>query len=253
MEFNAMNAGSDNPVGNESPTVDSASETVSQPAAAFPDEPFACPSCGQLLAASCRICPSCKEAVDPKDIARPDVVIPIATQVIPLPVKEYARFSWGIFFVTLGIWLVVALIAQRTLGYEKGQLVLGGLVILSSLWVLRDAREKNIPKPIRWSLGSLLLWILIFPWYLARRRTPNAPCPFIEGKGGRVARTLLLILFVFFLLSALMLLLRGPHASPGGKNPAPKGTEMPAGKIAALTHSIAVQQSARAPSEASQT
>jgi len=238
----------------QSPVAESTSAADALAVIGFPDEPFACPHCGQMLASACRICPSCKEAVDPKEIARPAVVIPIAEPVVPLPVKEFARFSWSIFFATLGIWFAVALITERFLGYEKGQWALGGLVVLSSLWVLRDARMKNIPKPLRWSLGSLLLWILIFPWYLARRRTPNGPCPFIEGEGGRVARTLLFILLVFVLLSALMLLLKGPaHPSRGGETPAPKGAEMPAGKIAALTNSMAVQSSGKAPSEASQT
>ena len=229
-------------------------ETGSRPAAAFPDEPFACPNCGQMLASECRICPSCKQAIDPNDIERPHVVIPIAEQVIALPVQEYARFSWGIFLATLGIWLTVAMITERFLGYQKGQWVLGGLVLLSSLWVLRDARAKNIPKPFRWSLGAMLLWILIFPWYLARRRTPSAECPTIEGEGGRVARTLLFVLLFFILLSALMMLLKGPSkTSPGGNKPATKGTQMPGGKIAALINATAVQASARAPSEASQT
>ncbi len=248
-----MNAGSNNPGGEESLMVESPNETNSRPAAAFPDEPFACPHCGQLLAPSCRTCPSCRQAIDPNEIARPDVVIPIAEQVIPLPSKEYARFSWGIFFATLGIWLVVAFVAEGLLGYEKSQFLLGGLVVLSSLWVLRDARKNNIPKAFRWSIGSLLLWILIFPWYLARRRTPKAACPLIEGEGRHV-RTLLFILLVFFLLMSLMLLLKGPpHPSSGGGKPATKGIDMPAGKIAALTNFKAAQRSARAPSEASQT
>lgn len=225
-----------------------------QPAATFPNEPFACPNCGQLLAPSVRVCPSCKQDVNLSEIVRPDVTIVIAEQVIPLPAQEYARFSWGIFFTTLGIWLVVAALAESLLGPATGQFVLLGLVVLSSAWVFRDAREKNIPTPIRWSLGSLLLWMVIFPWYLARRRTPKAPCPFIEGEGGRVARTLLVILLVFFLLSALMLLLKGPKkSSPGGKTPDTHGTSASGGKIATLTTSIPVQLPASAPSEASQT
>lgn len=230
---------------------DSPGETSIPPAAAFPDEPFPCPHCGQMLAPSCRVCPSCRMAIDPKDIVSPDVVVPVVTEAAPLPAREYARFSWSIFFATLGIWLVVALIAEKFLGYQGGQLALGGLVILSSVWVLHDAREKNIPKRLRWSLGSFLLWIIIFPWYLSRRRTPSAECPFIEGEGGRVARTLLFILLVFFLLSALMLLLRGPaNPSSRGKKPATQGTQVPGGKIAAVTNGV--HALARAPSEASQ-
>jgi hypothetical protein len=229
-------------------------ESGSGLAAAFPDEPFACPHCGQLLAPSCRVCPSCREAIDPNDIARPQVVVPVAEQVIPLPAKEYARFSWGIFFATLGIWLVAALFAERSLGYEKGQLLLGGLVILSSVWVLHDAREKKIPKPLRWSLGSFLLWMIVFPWYLSRRKTPDATCPLIEGEGGRVARTLLFILLVLFLFSALMMFLKGPsNSSSGGEKPATKGVQATGGKIAAVRNSMAVQAPASAPSEASHT
>ena len=178
----------------------------------------------------------------------------LAEQVVPLLVKEYARFSWSIFFAALGIWLVAAAIAESLLGPVTSQVVLFSLVALSSVWVYRDAREKNIPTPMRWSLGSLLLWMIIFPWYLARRRTPKAPCPFIEGEGGRVARTLLVILLVFFLLSALMMLLKGPKkSSPGGNTPGTHGTPAPGGKIATLTNSIPVQAPASAPSEASQT
>lgn len=229
-------------------------KTSTRSAAAFPDEPFACPHCGQMLAPSCRICPSCRQAIDPNDIVRPHVTIPIAEQVIPLPTKEYARFSWGIFFMTLGAWFVVAFMTEGLLGYEKSQIALAGLVVVSSVWVLHDAREKNIPKPFRWSIGSLLLWILVFPWYLARRRTPKAPCPLIEGEGGRVARTLLFILFVVFVLYAVMMLIRGPvHHPPGTKETAPKSKKMPAGKIAGLTNPIATQRPAKAPSEASQT
>ena len=226
-----------------------------QQAATFPDEPFACPHCGQMLAPSCRVCPSCRETIDPNDIVRPEIVIPIAEQVVPLPVaEEYARFSWSIFFATFGVWLVVGLITESLLGPEKGRYVLGALVVLSSLWVYRDAREKNIPKPFRWGLGSILLWILIFPWYLARRRTPKAACPFIEGEGGRVMRSLLFILLVFFLLSLLMLLFKVPRKpSSGGKAPDTHGIATPSGKIAALTNSVAVQPTSNGPSTPSQT
>ncbi len=227
-------------------------ESSLQPVVAFPEEPFACPHCGQMLAASVRVCPSCRAVIDPKDIVRPPVVVPVAEQVVPVPVHEYARFSWSIFFTALGTWLAVGLITEALLGPEKGQWVLGGLVVLSSVWVYRDAREKNIPKPFRWSLGSFLLWIIVFPWYLARRRTPNAECPFIEGEGSRVARTLLFILLIFFLLSALMLLIRG-LSKPSSTTPGTNGVAAPAGKIAALTNSVIVQSPARAPSEASQT
>ena len=228
-------------------------ETGARTTATFPDEPFACPHCGQLLAPSCRICPSCREAIDPNDIARPEIVIPIASQVVPLPVEEYARFSWNLFFTTLGIWLVVGLITESLLGPEISQFALGGLVVLSSVWVYRDAQGKHIPKPFRWGLGAFLLWIIVFPWYLARRRTPKAACPFIEGEGGRVARTLLFVLLIIIVLSALMMFLKGPSkSSPGGPKPGTNGASVPGGKIASTARPTTDQALAGTPPEAPQ-
>lgn len=252
MEHETMNASSNNPGGEESSMVEAPNETNSQPANSFPDEPFACPHCGQMLAPSCRTCPSCRQTIDLNEIVRPDVVIPIAEQIIPLPTKEHARFSWGIFFATLGTWFIVALVAEALLGYEKSQFALGGLVVLSSAWVYQDARKNNIPKALRWSLGSLLLWIVFFPWYLARRRTPKAACPFIEGESRHI-RTLIIVLLFFFLLMSLMLLLKGPtHSSPSGEKPATQGIDTPTGKIAALTTTNAVHREAGPPSSLSQ-
>jgi hypothetical protein len=210
MEREALNMSSGDSKGEESFMVESPSPEGTPSLTGFPDEPFACPHCGQLLAPSVRVCASCKQPIDPNQIERPAISIPIAEQTVPLPQKEPARFSWSIFFGVLVSWLVVVGVFEQLLGPQKSQFVLGGVVIGSSLWVLYDAQKKGIPKGLRWSLGSLLLWILIFPWYLSRRRTPEAPCPFIEGASGRVARTLLFFLFVLFLLSAVMLLIKGP-------------------------------------------
>jgi hypothetical protein len=210
MEREALNTSSENAKEEASYMVESPTPGGTSSATGFPDEPFVCPHCGQLLAPSVRVCASCKQAIDPSQIERPAVTITIAEQVVPLPQKEEARFSWSIFLGVLATWLVVAVVFERLLGPQKSQFVLGGVVIGSSLWVLYDAQKRGIPKGLRWSLGSLLLWILIFPWYLARRRTPKASCVFIEGDSRRVARTLLFILLFFLLLSAVMFLIKGP-------------------------------------------
>ena len=205
-----MSASLENSKGEESYMAELPSPGGAPLATGFPDEPFACPHCGQMLAPSVRVCASCKQPIDPSAIERPAISIPIAELTVPLPPKEQARFSWSIFFGVLASWFLVAVTFAGLLGYQKSQFVLGGVVIGSSLWVLYDANKQGIPKGLRWSLGSLLLWILVFPWYLSRRRTPKAPCAFIEGEAGRFARTLLFVLLAFVLLSALMLLIKGP-------------------------------------------
>jgi hypothetical protein len=177
------------------------------------DEPFACPACGQMLAPTCRVCVACKQPVDPALIRKPRVSVqgpePAPPQEPP-PTIEPARFSWMIFLSVLAAWLLAAAVTQRLLGVEISQFVLGGVVILSSVWVFYDAQRKGVAKPLRWGIGVILLWILVFPWYLARRRTPQAPCPFIEGEAGPLARALLFALIVFFLLGIAIMLFKGP-------------------------------------------
>ncbi len=177
------------------------------PEARLPREPFACPHCGQMLAPNCRVCVACKTPIDPEQIARlqrPAIVAPpeiaVAARLEP-PV----RFPGRVFLVFFGIWIIVVSIVLRLLGPLKGQLVLGGVQVLTSGWVFYDAHERGLPKPLRWGLGSLLLWLFIFPWYLVRRARPAAPCPFVEGAAGPLTRALFIILLVVFFI----LLLRG--------------------------------------------
>lgn len=182
--------------------------------AGFPEEAFPCPYCGQMLAASCRVCVACKKPIDPHHIFRPQA-LPVEPHTLSEPEPAHApvqpaRFSWGIFFAVLGAWFLVALVSQKSLGYEKGQFVLAGIVLLSSLWTFRDAQQKGIPKPFRWGFGCLLLWVIVFPWYLSRRRTPSAPCPFVEAEAGPGVRALLVLFVVLFLLAVVFNVLKGP-------------------------------------------
>ena len=157
----------------------------------FPTEPFPCPVCGQLLSPSCRVCVACKHAIDPAEIRKPRVLPVVGEPARQEP--EPVRFPWRIFLIVFALWVVGASLVQRYMDPQKGQLVLGGVQILSSFWVLYDALEKRLPKPHRWILGALLLWPIIFPWYLARRKAPRQPCPFVEAQ---VRPTTLAALFI---------------------------------------------------------
>jgi hypothetical protein len=109
--------------------------------------------------------------------------------------------------VLLG-WLLLAGLAERVLGPLRSQFLLGGVVILSSAWVFYDAHNKLVPKPYRWGVGSLLLWIVIFPWYLARRRDPIAPCRYVEAEFRGLTRLLLLVLIIVVLLGFVVMVLQ---------------------------------------------
>jgi hypothetical protein len=51
-------------------------------------------------------------------------------------------------------------------------------------------------------MGTLLLWPIIFPWYLARRSSPSQPCPFIEARVSPIKLAVLFILLavLFYLI-----------------------------------------------------
>ena len=158
----------------------------------LPAEPFPCPACGQLLAPSCRVCVACKHVIDSAEIRKPTVLPEVGE-----PARretEPVRFSWRIFLIVFAIWVVGASLVQRYMDPLKGQLALGGVQILCSFWVIYDALERRLPKPLRWGVGTLLLWPIIFPWYLARRKQPGQPCPFIEAPVSPMKRAALFIL-----------------------------------------------------------
>ncbi len=180
--------------------------------AEIPDEPFPCPHCGQMLAPTVRICVSCKQPIDPAQIRKSEPLTAPLRRQPSLPTRAQASFSWRIFLGVLAAWFLAATVALALLGSEKAQLVMGGAVMVSSAWVFFDAQSRGVPRPLRWGLGSLLLWVLVFPWYLARRRTPQAPCPFIEAEASPIARALLFVLIMFFVLSAVLILFKGPPA-----------------------------------------
>ena len=165
----------------------------------FPSEPFPCPACGQLLAPSCRVCVACKHAIDPAEIRKPGVF-----RAVEIPARrelEPVRFSWRTFLIVFAIWVVGVTLVQRSMSPLKAQLVLGGVPILCSLWVLFDALQKGLPRPLRWGMGTLLLWPIIFPWYLARRTHPEQPCPFIEARvNPRTLAVLFILLAILFYL-----------------------------------------------------
>jgi hypothetical protein len=232
--FNQQKAGQD--AGSPKPEA----PTVDNPAAVaeFPSEPFPCPACGQLLAPSCRICVACKHPINPAEIARPrEAVLPAArassTEARPVAV----RYPWPIFFIVLGSAFLLGLlysaaITSGLLNEDQARMSLQGAPILAGVWVFFDALRRRIPRPLRWAVGTMLLLIVIFPWYLARRRTPQSSVPFVEAEVGPVARFLLFVLLFFFLASLIFYIVKGPP--PGTTPPSPPKIQRTGGSTASL-------------------
>ncbi len=157
----------------------------------FPAEPFPCPACGQLLAPSCRVCVACKHPIDPTEIHKPRIL-----QVVGEPARTLAavRFPWRLFLLFFWALMVAGIVSGLLIGPSKTQLMVEALQLLSAIWVSFDAYAKRVPKPLRWGLASMFpTWLIILPWYLVRRRRPEAPCPFVEGYVSPARRVMLLV------------------------------------------------------------
>jgi len=191
----------------ESPKPEVSATEKPYPEEQLPGEPFPCPACGQLLAPSCRVCVACHHSIDLSEIRKPEA--PAAVETTARRELEPVRFSWRSFIRVFLIWVVGATLVQRFMPPLRAQLVLGGVQILCSLWVLFDALEKHLPRPLRWGMGTLLLWPIIFPWYLARRNYPKRPCPFIEA---RVKPTTMAALFILLAVLVYVMLKYAPPA-----------------------------------------
>jgi hypothetical protein len=157
-----------------------------------------------MLAPSCRVCVACQQAVEPPEIVAPQPVpLPTEGVVAGAPATpERVRYPWAIFLLILAVSLAGVSLVQILTTPLKGQLVVAGVQVLSSVWVFYDAQSKGVPKALRWGLGTLLLWLLIFPWYLGRRSKPAARCPFVEGPVGPLTRALLVLLLVVLFILA---------------------------------------------------
>jgi len=176
--------------------------------ASFPSEPFACPNCAQMLGADVRVCVACHQPIDPARIqALPQ---PVFSQPTFVPkAQPLVRFPWGVFLAFLLLGCVVMLEGAVALGPQKAMLLIAGIQVVSSIWVFYDARQKGVPKPFYWCVGSLFFWLPIFSWYLVRRRQLGAACPLIEASPWMFLRTLAVILAVTLVLTILLNLLLG--------------------------------------------
>jgi hypothetical protein len=194
-----------NPYTTNAETADSSTSV-----AEFPSEPYQCPACGQLLAPSCRVCVACKHTIDPADIARPREAVLAEHTPVPNPRPESVRYPWRIFFAVLGVSFLLALIFEGLWGEQKAQLAMGGAQSLAGIWVFFDALRQRVPRPFRWAMGTMLLPVVIFPWYLARRSKLQASVPFVESEVGPVTRILVFALLIFFLVSLVFYIVKGP-------------------------------------------
>lgn len=165
-------------------------------------EPFECPHCGQLLDPRCRVCVACDKEVDQASIRQRTPPTSTAPSEEAKP-PSILPFPWSLC-ILLGLGSLG--VQQFFNGLTDGG---GGIFAifaqgLTVLWVYFDSREKAVSVPMRWTLGTLFLWIVVFPWYLTRRNRPDYTCPFVEGDLGRFVRALIYVNLCLVFIYALI-------------------------------------------------
>lgn len=176
-------------------------------AVAAPTEPFQCPTCGQLLAPSCRVCVACRAPIDLKAIHQPSTMVPAEAPVPPVKLRpETVRFPWRILVAVMSIGMLLGIISLAVWGEEKGPIFIQSMPIFAGVWVFFDARRRQLPHPARWAIWTVLLLAIFLPWYLARRSKPAATVPFVEGD----ARFLLFAVLALLLIALILNILHMP-------------------------------------------
>ena len=180
------------------------------PEGTLPDQPFSCPVCGQMLGASCRVCAACKQPIDLTKIKTAAPQLAAFQPTVAANPLARVRFPWALFVALFLVRIVVAMASFQRLGLVKTELLLGGIEFLSAIWVFQDSHARRVPKPLRWVIGSLLFWVVFFPWYLERRKTPQAYCPAVDAQFSPIVRGLLFAAVTLLVLSLIMAALKGP-------------------------------------------
>ena len=216
---------------------------ASAPGVGFPTEPFPCPACGQLLAPSCRVCVACKHPIDPAEISlSPEASASVASGPGPDPKVERVRYPWRIFITVLSVSFLFALLFEGLLGEQRAQLAMGGLQTLAGVWVVVDAIRQRAPRPLRWAVGTMLLPVIVFPWYLARRSRPRSSVPFVEAEVGPVTRILLFAVLLVFLIVLIFHAVQNPTPGTAPKTPT---IQKPAGSGPSRVASVQAWERAR--------
>jgi p-aminobenzoyl-glutamate transporter AbgT len=124
--------------------------------------------------------------------------------------SERVYFPWTLFFALFAVRILVigGIVVVRHWDFSKIALLENTVDLITAGLVFYDASRKHISKALRWALGTLFLWVVFFPWYLARRRELQKACPLVEAEASPLMRGLVFLLFLYFILGALIVIMQ---------------------------------------------
>lgn len=136
-----------------------------------------CRNCGQELGPNDRFCTGCGGPVQQTaHVPTPEANIPVSTHphrqqsgTYPQQASSLGNGAGGVrasyYWIAFVILAVMALMAGDD-GTATGPIG----VIISTVWVYRDAKSREMEGAGLWALGVLLLWIVFFPLYFFKRK-----------------------------------------------------------------------------------
>ncbi|AJJ57306.1 MULTISPECIES: hypothetical protein [Yersinia pseudotuberculosis complex] len=61
------------------------------------------------------------------------------------------------------------------------ELILGVIFFISGVYVLDDATKRGVSNQLAWAVGTVILWLIVFPLYLVRRNALTQTVSNIDG------------------------------------------------------------------------
>ncbi|MGH9406730.1 MAG: hypothetical protein ACRD3D_12955 [Terriglobia bacterium] len=114
------------------------------------------------------------------------------------------------FCISVPCYLAISYGAERLLlahhlrPLEAGLWIQSAIQVACALWIFFDASVRRVPHRLRWALGSFLIWIIVFPWYLSRRRMPEVHCLIMEAPGRAFAWTVVWLILLYAVLGMIL-------------------------------------------------
>jgi hypothetical protein len=121
-----------------------------------PDEVF-CRSCGELIRKEAEICPHCG-----------------VRNLYTSPVSDNVSKDYGLLLSVLyigGIILFIPSFSSNIITAALSSLGIVIIFIISIILVYKDAKYLGAKNPESWAIGVLLLWIIILPMYIFKRKS----------------------------------------------------------------------------------